>query len=228
MTDELPEWIIRVLSPARFRPYLKAADGDMRHAFALYKWNLHVSAAFYEPLHWLEVGLRNTVNEAFHSYYGRQDWWEVAPLRERELKTIRKARNELRNEADRHGETSEPCADDIVAKLNFGFWVTLFSKGESYDRRFWHPFLHAAFPDHRGLRRELHEEMEPVRRLRNRIMHHEPITEQHLWHHRESIYRLIGYFSREAAEYLRATDGLAEILSERPGPSNEDHAPTSW
>ncbi|MGJ7907948.1 hypothetical protein ACOQFL_15880 [Actinopolyspora sp. H202] len=224
MTDQLPEWIIRMLSPARFEPYLKAADGNMRHAFSLYNWNLRVSAAFYRPLHWLEVGLRNTLDEAFREYYEREDWWETAPLNHKNgLDKVHEAHHKLRGEALRRGDTQEPCADDIVAELNFGFWVGLLSKGESYDRKFWHPFLHAAFPNYRGLRRQLHAELRPMLGLRNRVMHYEPITNQNLWRKRDDLHRLIGYISRDTAEYLRRTDGLPELLSGRPEPSDVDH-----
>ncbi|SFT72089.1 hypothetical protein SAMN04487904_106213 [Actinopolyspora lacussalsi subsp. righensis] len=227
MTDKLPEWITHMLSPARLGPYLKAADGDTHHAFELYQWNLRVSAAFYTPLHWLEVGLRNTLNEAFRNYYGLEDWWSVAPLADKELATIRQARARLREQAHRRGDTPQTCADDIVAELNFGFWVALLSKGKNYDRGFWHPFLHAAFANHRGLRRELHDELDPMRVFRNRVMHYEPITNQNLWRKREDLHRLVGYFSRETAEYLRATDSLPRILSERPGPQGENYEPAN-
>ncbi|WP_203923445.1 hypothetical protein [Rugosimonospora africana] len=72
-------------------------------------------------------------------------------------------------------------ADDVVAELQFGFWTSLLSnhRGSQYGRLLWVPTLHRSFPHYHGRRRDLHDNYEAMRLLRNRIMHHEPI------HHRD-------------------------------------------
>jgi hypothetical protein len=57
--------IATLLSAPRIGAYLAAAPGgDLASALGPYRWNLCVSAAFYESIHYLEVALRNTIDVA--------------------------------------------------------------------------------------------------------------------------------------------------------------------
>ncbi|RCW47209.1 hypothetical protein DFQ14_101555 [Halopolyspora algeriensis] len=115
---------------------------------------------------------------------------------------------------DQQGERSSiaPCTDDIVAKLTLGFWISLLSRGRAYDRRFWVPVLHKAFPHYSGPRRPLHSELEDIRKLRNRIMHYEPIFEYDLHSYRAGIYRQLGHLSPVIADRVRPLDRIPEAL----------------
>ena len=61
------------LSPDRMSKYLRATQGSLSNALALYNWNTAVSAAFYGPLQWLEVTLRNSIDNCLAEAYG--DAW---------------------------------------------------------------------------------------------------------------------------------------------------------
>ena len=62
--------IISAISIKRFSRYKHACKGDNREALQLYVWNKAVAAAFYGPLHEVEILLRNTINASMTSKFG--------------------------------------------------------------------------------------------------------------------------------------------------------------
>ncbi|KJE23536.1 Abi-like protein [Frankia torreyi] len=219
MITEQPDWIHRLLSPPRLRSYLHATDGSSDAAIRLYWWNAAVSAAFYGPLHCLEIGLRNALHGRLCTHYGRPDWWSVAKLADEDARKVRQAGDKLRR-----ANTRPPTSDDVVAALTFGFWVALLSRGRSYDRTLWVPALHQAFPYYTGRRDELHRNLVTMLYLRNRVMHYEPIHHRDLGADRAKIYRLLGYLSPEAVREVELLDRIPEILARRDGIwSGDDH-----
>lgn len=206
------DWIRDALSVPRFAPYLAKASGDLRAAIQLYWWNVGVSAAFYAPLHCLEMALRNAVNQQLTIKFGRTDWWEVAPLNKSGLRIVADTRTKLATRA------RATTVDDMVAELSFGFWVSFVSN--TYHRTLWVPCLHKAFPFHRALRGPLHRDLHTMLLFRNRIMHHEPIHHRHLEADHQTILRLLGYLSPAMAEQLRSYDQVEMMLQQRPGRSS--------
>lgn len=213
MSADLPEWIPTALSAARFRPYLVAAGSDVQQAIRLYKWNVAVSEAFYTPLHYLEVAVRNSMHHRLTERFGRDDWWNVVPLndigRRIVTETIAKVRRRVGPKYD---------AGDVVAELSFGFWASLVSRGASYDRRLWVPALHKAFPNYRGPRQQLHDNLLSCVLLRNRIMHHEPVYHRHLTADHAKLHRLLGYVSPAVVRLVKEVDKVPEVLRRKPGP----------
>jgi hypothetical protein len=203
-----PDWIRDALSLPRFAPYLSRTDGDLRAAIQLYWWNVGVSAAFYTPLHCLEMALRNAVHQQLAAEYGRTDWWEVAPLNKSGLRIVADTRSKLATRA------RPSTADDVVAELSFGFWVSFVSN--TYHRSLWTPCLHKAFPFYRGPRRLLHSDLHTMLLFRNRIMHYEPIHRRHLKADHRTILRLLGYLSPSIVEQLESYDQVAVVLAQRP------------
>ncbi|HEY3709594.1 MAG TPA: hypothetical protein VGL64_09480 [Amycolatopsis sp.] len=147
-------WIRDTLSSPRFAPYLARTGGDVVGALELYWWNVDVSAAFYTSLHCLEMALRNAVHRRLTVAYGRAGWWEVAPLSANGRRKVHDALGKLST------RTRRSTADDVVAELTLGFWVSMVSG--AYDRSLWVPHLHRAFPLFRGRRRQLHEDLHTV------------------------------------------------------------------
>jgi hypothetical protein len=184
-------------------------SGDPDAAMELYRWNIDVSSAFYAPLHFLEVGLRNAQHRRLVGQFGQEDWWHAATLTGRGPGMVDAA---VRTAAARANRPSVP--DDVVTELHLGFWVSLVSR--SYDRSLWVPSLHAAFPHHRGRRKDLHGELETMRLFRNRIMHHEPVHHRHLEKDHETALRLVGYMSPELVRELEAFDRVPRLLAQRP------------
>jgi hypothetical protein len=209
MTRHLPEWMLTTLSLPRLRRYIRAARGDAHVASRLYWWNIEVSAALFGPLHCLELALRNALHETLARHHGRPDWWTVAPLSERGKKLVDDAHRSCRRRLPR------TTADDVVAELSFGFWVSLLSHASGYDRGFWVPALHRAFPHYRGRRRDIYDGLSSLVLLRNRIMHHEPVHHRDLAADHAKIYRVLGYLSPELAKEAQAMDRFPAILADR-------------
>ncbi len=209
MPGDLPQWFLHRFAAPRLAPYVRAAQRDNVSVVALYVWNLQVSEAFYVPLHCLEICLRNSVHEQLKAKFHRPDWWSTTRLAEQHASKIDKAQSDLRRKG-----VSQPTADDIVAELSFGFWVSLLSR--RYDRHLWVPALHRAFPNYRGSRELLRDNLEAMVLLRNRIMHHEPIHHRHLAADHAKIYRLLDYLAPEPALWLRTVDRVPQTIALRP------------
>ncbi|MFD8520200.1 hypothetical protein ACFV2D_09295 [Streptomyces capillispiralis] len=209
MTNRLPAWMLRDLSLPRLRRYIRAAHGDAQAAERLYWWNVEVSSALFGSLHCLELALRNALHTALARHYGRPDWWTVAPLNDRGQRLV----NDARRSCGRRLRRITP--DDLVAELSFGFWVSLLSHGSGYDRHFWVPVLHAAFPHYQGRRDRLYRELTSLVLLRNRVMHHEPVHHRHLAADHDTICRVLGYLSPELAEETRTMDRFPDVLAGR-------------
>ncbi|MEO7196347.1 MAG: hypothetical protein ABIZ05_16295 [Pseudonocardiaceae bacterium] len=181
-----------------------------RCGIELYWWNVEVSAAFYTPLHCLELSLRNALHARLCVRFDRVDWWSTAPLSDNGKRIVSDAVQKM------VGRTSQRyVADDVVAELSFGFWVSLLSRGAAYDRTLWVPALHRAFPFYRGRRQVLHDNLLAMVLLRNRIMHHEPVHHRDLRADHAKIYRLLGYISPRMVKELGAFDRVGEVLRRR-------------
>ncbi|MFC4911835.1 hypothetical protein [Actinomadura gamaensis] len=198
---------------SRLRPYLTATDGDVESAVRLYSWNIEISSAFYGPLHCLEIGLRNSLHDRLREHHGRDDWWHAAPLRPESRRKVEDAQRKARRA--RAGRRPV-LADDVVAELTFGFWVSLLST--TADRHFWVPTLHQAFPAYRGSRRDLHHPLFTMLLFRNRVMHYEPVHDRPLANRHATTYRLLGHIDQGLVDLARSLDRVPEVLARRPGP----------
>jgi hypothetical protein len=214
-----PTWIHLMLSVPRFERYLRDAGGDVDRAILLYWWNVEVSGAFFGPLHCLEVTLRNALHHRLSARYGIAEWWKVAPLAPEGLRKTGETAAAVRS---RRGQSYRP--DDVVTELSLGFWVALLSR--RYDRPFWVPTLHRAFPHYKGPRRDLHDSLVSVQFLRNRIMHHEPVHHRDLIADHAKIYRLIGYISDDVRQNVGTLDRVPDALARKARIYDDGHRPS--
>src|SRR5437763_4260387 len=88
MSSKPPAWVAGVLSLPRLAPYLNASCGDADAAMRLYWWNVEISAAFFGPLHCVELALRNALHARLAARFGRPDWWATAPLNQPASDTV--------------------------------------------------------------------------------------------------------------------------------------------
>lgn len=200
------------LSAERLARYLNDADGDQVAAMALYEWNVAISEAFYSPLQHLEVVLRNALGNALRAQYGA-DWYlqnGVPPLMYPLPDMLAKARGELtkRGIPLEHGR--------ILAELNFGFWGGLLSS--RYETTLWRPVFFRAFGNRpAGFKRKtVHDPIERLRRLRNRIAHHEPIHDRNLAADYAEIMQVVGWISPYMATWIDETSNVTATLAVRP------------
>lgn len=207
-----------VLSAPRFATYLQARAGDRADALALYRWNLEVSAAFLVPLHVLEVTLRNAIVDAIEGVHGGTWPWSAGFIRSlpnppapnysptRDLQVL-----------SRQHQTS----GKIIADLKFVFWERMLTsrhQGRIWDRAFYIVFPNSlqTLGGSSQARSELREDIEEIRKLRNRIAHHEPIFMRPIYDDLDAIYRAVSWRSATAADWLAEIDPVRVYYSRYP------------
>lgn len=207
--------IAYVISKPRFETYLRAENNHARAALALYRWNLELSAAFFLPLQICEVAIRNAAAEAIEAEHGdRWPWLKgfryTLPVRKRGFNP----RSELEHVARTHTTVGQ-----VIAELRFVFWQYTFTAGQ--EQRLWVPHLRTVLPNLpqgpvSSIRQRIHDDIEAVRGLRNRIAHHEPIFTRSISRDYGRIIEMIGWRSAEAASWVDRTQTVTEILARRP------------
>ncbi len=201
----------RAISAERLKPYLVKARGDIWIAVQLYIRNQELSEALYGVVQGYEVFLRNATNGALAKGFGKNSWWENASLRDRERDDINNAKQSI---ADRNVlETS----GRIVAELNLGFWTNLYSN--YYEHTLWVPHLRGLFPMSIA-RKKLHDRLDSLKVLRNRIAHHETLNRRDVKQDYEHLLETIGWMSPTVRDWVTANscfeDRYAKRIPKRP------------
>jgi hypothetical protein len=200
------ESLEKTLSRERLDKYLQAENQDLDAALALYERNTKISEAFYTPLQCLEICFRNTLHEVMVNAYG-DDWFHggKAPLTAESLRMILDAREALIK--DRKPITQ----GQMLAELKFAFWVGLL--GPHYDATIWRAALYKAFLTGGGKPRSaVHGRFNAIRRLRNRIAHHEPIFHKNLGQTHNEIIEATGWMCRNTAAWSKHHSRVALLL----------------
>lgn len=202
----VPWTIHALLSPARMHPYLAVSAGDWPKALTLYDWNTSISSAFFESLHYLEVGLRNALDRAATERVG-DDWLtsDRSRLTKRSRAVVAIARSRAGGTTASHGK--------VVAELPFGFWWSLLA--DEYNRRLWQPALRHSF-DGPVRRRRLHAELNEMWRLRNRIAHHEPIHGRDLAQDHARLLDIALRVGRPLGDHIAETSRVPRLLASKP------------
>ncbi|OOR87523.1 hypothetical protein B0181_10220 [Moraxella caviae] len=193
-------------SEARLATY-ESHSKDQNAALELYRFNLQISGAFLPCLAICEVAIRNTVSNALRAVYG-ENW----AYNERFLRTLPKPRRQDVLKA--HQSTAD--IDKIIPELPFVFWQSLFTS--RFDDGIWRKhlktcFCHTEISDLAQFRSDLHRDLEMVRKLRNRIAHHEPIFNRDLKADYERILKIVGYCSKDTKIWLEYWQQVTDILA---------------
>jgi hypothetical protein len=175
-------------SAARINRYLIATGNSTSRAVKLYKANLKASQAFHPLLGVFEVILRNRINDILTSHFTDPDWiinqksgfmsdpsLRFKHKRTGTYKTNDFLKSEIYKAEKRLNKTGTPITSGkIIAEQTLGFWTDLFEvhhyrllKGKPIQ-------IFISLPAGHG-RKEVNDELDKVRRFRNRINHNEPI-----------------------------------------------------
>lgn len=222
MSSELSQFF----SPCRLVSY-QLPQEELSVVLARYQWNLQLAEAMLPSLNYLEVGLRNAINRMVGSIYGAD--WLIDPSPQIQFSEIDvKQINDIKADILKH-KGRRATHNDVVAQLNFGFWVALFHKrhmGGIWSRAkepmaHIFPQMSASFWAHdelQGRQQQIKNLLDSVKALRNRIAHHEPIWKQTptaLDVHQDCI-DLIRAMSPAAADELAKIDRFASVYSAGP------------
>lgn len=205
-----------VLSEPRFATYLQHRHNNRQDALALYQWNLEISAALIVPIQIFEVAIRNAVAEVLENVH-TQNWpWTQGFITS--LPNPKKgysARQDLLNVG-----AQQPTMGKVVAELKFIFWQKMFT--QTHDNVLWIPHLECLFPNaNKGtsvylLRKDIHDVICQIRKLRNRIAHHEPIFTRNLQDDYEAILRVVNWRDTTTAQWMDDVQGVSDTLIRKP------------
>lgn len=211
--------VTAIISNPRISTYERATGGKKPNnleALDLYAWNADVSGALLIPLHVCEVAIRNAVAEAIENVYGDRWPWSVGF--ERSLPNphhVYSPKKDLFNTRSKEQTTGK-----VIPELKFAFWQSIFTS--RHHQRFWNPYLESLFPNMDSTlsiedrRKLIYNELEQIRRLRNRIAHHEPIFTRNLTDDYQKILSLVGYRCAVTAKWLDEHQRAVEIISKKP------------
>lgn len=212
-TDRQLAFLERAISTERLTPYYAQARGDQWTAIRLYERNTKLSEALYGVLQGLEVLLRNSIHRKLTQNIGSEDWYEKVPFFESEREEIERAKETI---SDRPAKV---IPGRVIAELNFGFWVRLFSG--QYEKDFWVKHLSGIYPAsmRRGV---LHDRLVQIKTLRNRIAHHETLIKRDVRKDYGEILEAIRWISPTVRAWVENTNCFearhAERIPKKPKP----------
>jgi hypothetical protein len=193
------------LSTERFGAYMLSCDNDRSKAMDLYTLNTRVSASLYAPLQALEVTLRNRFHHQLSEAYG-EDWYDQHGV----ITQLFQRQKILSAQVDLAASQKQLTPGRIVASLTFGFWTSCLSF--TYDDSLWRRGgLSKAFMagGEKPNRKSVNRVLTPIRQLRNRIAHHEPILYFDLPKHHRNILMVTHWLMPIAAEWAAAHSTFA-------------------
>lgn len=222
--------LIRLLSTPRLSTYSNACGGNVASGLELYRWNLDVSMAFFESIHYFEVALRNSIDSAmtkwFESAYpapmgeGVLHWFEPdktysglptpADLSGLEVVSQKKVRAARHNAGKRN---SPVLPGHVVAELTMGFWQYLIR--QTGTNQIWRNALKNAFVPTTKQKR-LESTVQQLVDLRNRIAHHEPIFLLDLSAEYTNLIHTAEAVSSGLGWWIDSTSRVETVLRRRP------------
>ena len=206
--------IYAALSPARMSTYLAATKlkpPSLTDALALHAWNSRVGGLLLAQLAICEVVVRNAAADVLTAVYGAQWPWSQAFF----LSLNFQGRTQLTT-----SRTGQATTGKVIAELPFGFWEHLFVAG--YDPVLWTPHINGAFPNLPialapfQARGDIRSRLANLRKLRNRIAHHEPLMKLPLAARVQDIQTVVGYRCNATASWAMTTHDALTLFNAPP------------
>lgn len=192
------------LSAERLGSYSTVLGEPLQDVVGRYCWNMALAESLYAPLHCLEIAFRNSIHAATSAAPFTATgspvgdfWFKDASI----LVSPKSRKMALDAEIAIKGKGKAATAGQVVAALNFGFWVSLLKKTyaenpanaralglarargvKANQYPLWPALTSQVFPhfrppggNPRAGRSMLFNRLDAIREFRNRVMHHEPI-----------------------------------------------------
>jgi hypothetical protein len=194
--------LLASLTPDRLTAYMAATKGDVHQALHLYEYNTRISEALFGVIQGLEIAFRNGCHGRISANLKCATWYERAGvLDEKELGSVGEAKRNL----IRWRKRITPGR--VISELTFGFWIRLIAP--SYEKRLWVPHLHKAMPLMPGPdRATAFDRMEYIRKLRNRIAHHEPIFQRDITADYEILIETLSWICPVTTSWVHSTNSF--------------------
>jgi len=211
MQDNYWQRLEHCLSQDRLKVYGQDQAGH-RVIAARYLWNIALSEARYAPLHLLEVGLRNAIHRAMLAETGSPAWYDSVTLTPWGHSKVGDAKRSIA----KGGKSVTPGR--VIAELHFGFWTAMFeSDFEKPEARFLPRGIKATFPHMPKTlhnRKRIKADLDKIRKLRNRVFHHERIIHwKDLPRQPQLILDFLGWLNPDLAEMAGLVDNFGAIYT---------------
>lgn len=167
------------------------------------------------PLHICEVVIRNAVADALEAVYGPRWPWETTFVLSlpNPSGSYYNSRRDLKSAA-----AKQPSTGKVIPELKFVFWQEMFT--HRHDVRLWNTHIKRIFPSYDpaitvvSLRKAVYADLEAIRKLRNRIAHHEPIFTRNLKTDFERMLKLVEQRSPLVASWMTANQYASRFISQ--------------
>ena len=203
----------RIISQERLEPYLKRHNNDLTKALYHYKCNILFSQAFYPILAVLEVGLRNSIDYQMTLKFNDERWYdnhEYIKIASRfHIDRISQARTNIMS------EKKEITSGRIISELAFGFWTSMFDV--KFEKTLWKN-LRLAFPNcpkNIRKRKTMSAKFNAIRKLRNRVFHHEAITWNLnvLHNYKNDIIEGLNWLDKDLVKWASELNNVDEVIN---------------
>lgn len=198
----------RSVSSGRIEAYRRDGDNDLE-TLTRYAWNICLCEAFYPVLQILEVGFRNSIHDAATNFFGTPRWYkQSALLQPSAVNMVTQAEEEVMSQ----GKPLDPGR--VVAELNFGFWTNLLNR--KYEQNLWPRLLKTTFPYLPApvrTRDFAYKRFERIRKVRNRIFHHEPILKFDLPKFHAEVLDAMSWINPAMQKMAQVVDRFAEVFT---------------
>lgn len=224
----------RFLSSPRFDLYREATNDDTKKAVQLYRWNVNISSALYDPLHIFEVTLRNRIDYILTSSDFGAEWYQPYHWADhgnkREYDALKKVTDRLVGEAKNRRIADRvkytilkrlPVGlqkDNVIAELPLSFWCNVIDP--FYGKLIWNDHFFTLFPNAGGglSVKEAHEECARLMLLRNLVAHYEPVFYLPLLRLYALLKEVTGWISEEMADWIKTCNDekVLPLIEKKP------------
>ena len=203
----------RIISKERLEPYLNRHNYDLTKALNHYKCNILISQAFYPLLAILEVGLRNSLDYQLTLKFKDEKWFdnhEYVKIASRfHIDRISQARTNIMS------EKKEITSGRIISELAFGFWTSMFDV--KFEKALWKN-LRLAFPNcpkNIRKRKTMSAKFNAIRKLRNRVFHHEAITwNLNVFHsYKDEIIEVLNWLDKDLVSWSAELNNIDDTIN---------------
>jgi hypothetical protein len=207
--------IEKIISKERLEPYLKRHYNDFEKAVSHYKANIEISESFYPMLSILEIALRNNFDFQLKRKFENDNWFEnpefIKIVSRFQIDRVSEARNNILR------EKKSITTGKIISELSFGFWTSLLDS--KFEKTLWKN-IRLAFPNcpkNIRKRKTMSSKFNGVRKLRNRIFHHESVTWNidALTNYKNEIIEGINWLDKDLFEWSKELFRFEEVIRKR-------------
>ncbi len=223
MAKAFEENLVKLLSSNRLNSYKYDNNDDYSIVLERYLYNIELSKSLYPLLSFLEISLRNRINQAIETVV--QHDWLLKELNQRNIllsnehNKLLEAKQKLINK--RHKNIGK---DDLIAELSLGFWIHLCTK--RYKTVLWHKqgFFRIVFADYPNFSEfdklsKIFPKLQLMLKLRNRVFHHEIIINHSygIDNCYTDLRKLLSYISKDSIRYLDRICDFKEVsIKQKP------------